>query len=139
MFFLAILLENIGDDVGEVFGGDDFFFVAEFDDSVRDSTHGIFVQLDGEGLQVFTDIGFAGEFSECILADAAETFREEVVAVEVVFAVSIGMDAGALGEYVGADDGLIGRDADAGATFHDAADVVNLFLHGTAGNVQLIF
>lgn len=85
---------------------------------------------NGKSLHVFTDVGFAGEFPECVLADAFEAFQEEVVAVEVIFAITIGMDAGALGEYVGADDGLVGRDADTGAAFHDAANVVDLFNTG---------
>ena len=125
---LDAVFEHVADDVGEVFLGDEFFLVAQLDDACGDLAHGFFVELESEVFEVLAYVGLAAGLPERVLALAAEAFGKEVVAVEVVLIVPVGMHACHLGEDVLADDGLVGWDGYAGVGLDEAAGCVELLL-----------
>ena len=103
-----VMAEDVGNNVGEVFLGEEFLFVAQFDDAFGHFVHRLIVQLNAEGFEVLADVGFAGGFAEGVLTGTAEALGNKRVAVEVTLGVAVGMYTSTLGEDVLACDGLVG-------------------------------
>lgn len=97
-------MKHIADNIWQVFRRHHFLLVAQFDDTLGDLTHGLVVHVDSQRFEVHADIRFAGSLSEGIFADTTETFGDQVVAIQVVFAVAIGMNTGTLRKDMFADD-----------------------------------
>ena len=122
------VLEDVGDDVWEVFLGDELFLVAEFDYTLRHAPCLLGRKFEAEFFEILENVGLAGVLAEGVLALASETFGKEVVAVEIVLVVAVGMYAGHLREDALADDGLVWGNGYAGIALYDTADFVQLVL-----------
>ena len=107
------MVKNITDDIWQVFGRHHFFLVAQLDDTLGNLTHRVVVDIDTQRLQVHADIRFTGRLAERILADASETFGNQVVAIQIVLAVAIGVHPGTLRKDMFADDRTVRGDMDA--------------------------
>lgn len=83
-------------------------------------------------------LGFSRSFSQCIFASATETLGKQVVVIEVAFAVSVGVHAGALCEYMFADDRLVGRNTHAGVGLDDPAYLIDFFLVDSGRAFELV-
>ena len=93
--------------------GHQFFFVAELDDALRDFPQVLIAEFYAEGFKILLYVGLAGCLAECILAFAAKSFRQQIVEIQIVFVVAVGMYSGTLGEYRFADYRLVGGEHDA--------------------------
>ena len=133
------MVKDITDDIRQVFRRHHFLLVTQFDDLFGDLTHGIVVHVDSQRFQVHADIRLAGSLSEGIFADTAETFGDQVVAIQVVFAIAIGMDAGTLREDMFTDDRTVRSDMDAGIGLNQAACGIDLLFPHAGLTVQMVF
>ena len=132
------MLQDVGDDVGQVVEGDNFLLVAKLGDALGDAARLLGCQLETQLLQVLDDVGTARVLAQGILPLAAEALGNQLVVVELVLAVAIGMDTCHLGKDVLADDGLVGGDGDAAEAFDHAREVVQLALDDVGLGVELV-
>ena len=134
----GLVLQHVGDDVGEVFGGDHLFFVAQLDHPLGNPLYRFFVELDAQRFEIFADVGPSRSLAQSILALAAEALGQQVVVVEVVLVVAVGMYPGALGEYRLADNGLVGGYPHARVGLDDAAHLVEHVFGDTRRSLHLV-
>lgn len=85
------------------------------------------------------DVGLAGIFSERVFALASEAFWDELVAVEIVLVVAVGMHACHLGEYVLAYNGHVGCHGYATIALYQSADGIEVAFVDRGACVELIF
>ena len=85
------VLEYITHDVRQVFLCDELFLVAQFDYSVCHTTCLLRGEFKSKLLKVLEDICLSGVLAKRILTLATKSLRQEVVAVEAVLVVAIGM------------------------------------------------
>ena len=133
-----VMAEDVGNNVGEVFLGEEFLFVAQFDDAFGHFVHRLIVQLNAEGFEVLADVGFAGGFAEGVLTGTAEALGNEGVTVEIVLGVAVGMYTSTLGEDVLTCDRLVGGDMDAGVGLDAFADAIDASFADGGAIVELV-
>ena len=119
---VVLALQDLGDDEGQVVGGDGLLGVAQFHHPLQDLALILLRQADIQPFQVLGQGGLAGQLAEGVLAPAGEALRAELGMVETGLAIAVGMDARGLGEDILADDGGIVGDALAGEGLHQFAD-----------------
>ena len=122
------VFQHIGDDVGKVFLRDYLLLVAQLDDACGDLAHGLIVEFEAQGFEVLAYVGLAAGLAQCIFALASEALGEQLVAVEVVLVVAVGMHACHLSKDVLTHDGFVGGDGDARVGLHEAAHIVETLL-----------
>ena len=133
-----VMAEDVGNNVGEVFLGEELLFVTKFYDAFGHFVHRLIIQLNAEGFEVLADVGFAGGFAEGVLTGTAEALGNERVAVEVTLGVAVSVYTGALGEDVLACDGLVGGDMDAGVGLDAFADAIDASFADGGAIVELV-
>ena len=133
-----VMAEDVRNNVGEVFLGEELLFVTKFYDAFGHFVHRLIVQLNAEGFEVLADVGFAGGFAEGVLTGTAEALGNERVAVEVTLGVAVGMYTSALGEDVLTCDGLVGGDMDAGVGLDALADAIDAGFSDGGAIVELV-
>ena len=138
LYVVNVLFQDVRDDVRQVFRRYGLFLVAQFDDPFGHFAHRFLVEVDAQRIEIFFDIRLARHLSERVFAHPSEPFGQQVVVVQVVLIVPVGMDAGALREYVFADDRFVGRDVDARVGFHYPADVVDALLDDRITHFQVV-
>ena len=122
------VFEHVGHDVGEVFLRDELLLVAEFDDSVGHATGLLWREFQTEFLEVLEDVRLAGILAEGIFTFSAETLGQEIIAIEVVLVVAIGMNACHLCEDILSDDGLVRWNDDAREALDHRGDLAEILL-----------
>ena len=95
-------MEHIADDIRKVLRRNHFFFITQFDNPLGNLAHRVLVDIDPQCFKVLTDIRLTGSLAKSIFADTAETFGQQIIAIQIVFAVTISMDTGTFGSP---DDG----------------------------------
>ena len=133
------MLQDVADDVGQVFLCDNLFLVAQLRDALRHTARLLRSQLQAQFFQILGDVGLATLLAQRILTLTTETLWHQLVEVQLVFRVTIGMDARHLREDMFADDGLVGGHGDAAETLDHARDVVELVLVDVCLSVELVF
>ena len=124
--FDLVVAQYVGDDVGQVFGRHQLLLVAQLDHPFGHLAHRGFVELDAQRFEVLQDVGLARGLAQGVFAYASEAFGQQLVEIEVVLVVAVGMDACTLRKDVLADDRAVARDTDARVGLDHAADVVDL-------------
>ena len=133
-----VVFQYIGDDIRKILLRYLLFLIAQSNNPFGYFAHRFFVEFDAQSFEIFTDIGFSRSFSQCIFASATETLGKQVVVIEVAFAVSVGVHAGALCEYMFADDRLVGRNTHAGVGLDDPAYLIDFFLVDSGRTFELV-
>ena len=103
------MLENVAHDKWQVVLSDYLLAVAKFGDTLCHPACLFGSEFKSQFLQVAGDVCPTAVLAESIFALTSESLGHEVVAVEIVLVVAIGMHSCHLGEHIVTDDGLVGR------------------------------
>ena len=132
------MLQHVADDVGQVLLRHYLLLVAQLRNALRHTARLLRSQLQAQLLEISGDIGLAGILAQRILTLTTETLWHQLVIVQLVFRVAIGMNASHLREDILTDNRLIGGYGDATETLDHARDVVQLVLVDVRLGVELI-
>ena len=103
-----IVTYDVAHNERKVVGRDGLLFVAQLYDTVGDTARLLWTQIQMHTLKILEDIGPAAVLAQGIFASAAETLRQQVVAIKIVFLVAVGVDARHLGEDIVTHNGAVG-------------------------------
>ena len=132
-------MEHIADDIRKVLRRNHFFFITQFDNPLGNLAHRVLVDIDPQCFKVLTDIRLTGSLAKSIFADTAETFGQQIIAIQIVFAVTISMDTGTLRKDMFPDNRFVRRNMNTGESFHQSAGIIDPFFPKCRIHSQLIF
>ena len=133
------MLEHIRHDVGEIFLRDELLLVAQFDDAVSYTACLFGREFKTQFLKVLENVRLARILAQRILAFSAKTLGQEVVAVEVVLVVAIGMHSCHLREDTLADDWFVGRNGNARQAFHHRGHLAEVLFFYIGTHMRMVF
>ena len=114
-------MQNIIYYIGQVILSHQLLFVSQLTDTLSHLTHRLLIKFHAYGIQIHLNVSLAAVLTQRIFPDTSETLRHEYAAVEIVLAVSIGMDTGTLGKDKLAHHRLVLRDMDAAVHLNQTA------------------
>ena len=133
------MLQYIRNDVRKIFLSHQLLAVTQLNDPVGYLLHRLIIQLQSQLLQILPDVCLSRSLAQCILADTAETFRQQVVTIEIVLVVSVGMYSGHLGKHTVSHNGFVRRNDDTGIRFHHAAHLVQPAFVNVCHGMEMVF
>ena len=89
-----IVMEHIADDIRKVLRRNHFFFITQFDNPLGNLAHRVLVDIDPQCFKVLTDIRLTGSLAKSIFADTAETFGQQIIAIQMFLLSPSALDTG---------------------------------------------
>ena len=71
--FVELMRKN-GNDIRQIIGGYHLFLVSQFDNTIRNLTHRLVIEINTQRLQILQNIGFTRELTQRILPYSTKTF-----------------------------------------------------------------
>ena len=133
------MFQHIRNNVRQIFLCNQFFLVAQLDDAFRYLAHSIFVQLQSEIFEVLTDICFTACLTQCIFALAAKTFGKQIIAVEIILIIPVGMHSGHLRKDILTYNRFIGRYHNSRIRLHYPADIIQTAFVDICHRIEMVF
>ena len=116
-------LQDIGDDVREVFRGKGLLLVSQFHHAPGHQLHLFRCKLDSQGLQVLDDVGLPAGLAQGVVPVAAETLRMQGILVQAPLLVAVCVHPAGLGKDIFSHQRHVGRDAHPRNGLHVTAHV----------------
>ncbi len=136
---LSVMLQHITYDIRQVVLCHNLFLVAQFGDTLSHSSCLFGSEFQPQLLKVLHDVCPARVLAQGVFTFSAKAFWHEVITVQVVLLVTVGMHSCHLCEDVLADDGLIGSNRDTAVALHHPAHLVESVLRDVCLGMELVF
>ena len=132
------MFQNIADNVWQVFLRHDFLLVTQFGNTLRNTTSLLWSQVQSKFFQILRDIGPTRILTQSIFPFTTKALRHQLVIIEFVFRVTIGMDPSYLGEDILTNNRLIGSHSNSTEAFHHPRDIVQLAFYDVGLGMELV-
>ncbi len=132
------MLEHIRHYVGQILLCHQLLLIAQLDDAVGYAPCLLGSEFQTEFLEILEDIGLAAVFAQGVFALAAESLRQQFVAIERILLIAVGMHASHLGKHALANDWLVGWHGDARIILHEAADFIEFRLVDACFGAEMV-
>jgi len=111
---IAVAFEHVGNNEGEVVGGNRLLGVAQFDDSCQHPLLLLFRERQAQFFEVLFERGLSAHFPQRIAPRSRKTLRTQFAFVKTALLIPIGVNSRCLGKDIRPDDRCVGGDPFAG-------------------------